>query len=76
MKIEDLNKEVLDLNRDSFIQKPTINTNDDAIIKNLNKTINDLRTKYHNSNTLVKQINEELEYSKLIIKKQNEMSKN
>jgi len=61
LKIEDLNKEVLDLNKDSFIQRPVIDPNEDAIIKNLNKTITDLKTKYHNSNSLVKQIKEELE---------------
>lgn len=74
LKMEDLKQEVIDLNKDSFIHKPA--QSDDTIVKNLNKTINDLKTKYQNSNTLVKQIREELEYSKLIINKQNEMSKN
>jgi len=45
LKKEDLEKEVIDLNKDSFIQKQASNTNDEAIIKNLNKTINDLKTK-------------------------------
>lgn len=57
--MEDLKQEVIDLNKDSFIHKPA--QSDDIIVKNLNKTINDLKTKYQNSNTLVKQIREELE---------------
>lgn len=58
-KIQDLTKEVTDLNKDSFIYKQ--DKQDENIIRDLNKNISDLRNKYSSQIAKLNELKEELE---------------
>lgn len=58
-KIQDLTKEVTDLNKDSFIYKQ--DKQDEKIIRDLNKNISDLRNKYSSQIAKLNELKEELE---------------